>query len=77
VIQSIADQPVLDVSAQQRTVEQKVEEDSPTGDLGVMIATRVILPAVVVLETACPRDERIDEKFRSEHYAVPCESTEG
>jgi hypothetical protein len=66
MIETISDQSLFDVLAQQRTVPHEVEQDPPACDLGVMIAPGMVLPTVVVLETATG-NERIDEEFRSEH----------
>src|SRR5260221_5705688 len=79
VVQAVPHKTFVDVLAEKGTVVQKVEHEPPARDLGVMIASGVVLPPVPVLEglfAPRTRDERGDQEARAEH-SLPLSAARG
>jgi hypothetical protein len=67
MVDAIADQSLRRMLPQQWAMAKQVEQQPATGNLGVMVAPRVVLPPVAVLEAGCAGYERRDEQARAEH----------
>jgi hypothetical protein len=53
MIDTETDRSLFDVTPEQCTAAQEIENDSPTSDFGVMIAPRMVLPAIALSVHAC------------------------
>jgi hypothetical protein len=65
------------VPPQQRSFAKQIESDTPTGDLGMMVASRVILPTIADSIDPSGLRQSSNENFRAEHPGFQTESQIG
>jgi hypothetical protein len=57
----------IHMSPQQRTRAQKIKNDPPASDFGMMVAARMVLPSVSDSIDPSGLRQSSDENFRAEH----------
>jgi hypothetical protein len=74
MIYSEIDSSFVHVPLQQRAFAEHIENDTPVSDLGMMVAARVVLPAVAESIDPCGLRQSSDENFRAEHPSFQTDS---
>jgi hypothetical protein len=67
-------EPVLYVAPKQRARSKEIKKDAPTGNLGMVIAARVVLPAIS--KSICPGSlpKSSDKDIGAKHLKIQIES---